>query len=886
MKIFPKLAQRTALASAMAAALGTAVPVHDAAAAIYTFNYEGYFRMLDPLGAALANTSITGKGVNQYETPITGTMTYDTVTGAGEITMQQFGFFNNPIPAEATGISYESIGGNQLLMNMLFNWGGNNGIPVSVVLDASGFFNALAGIAVTDTIDSTAAGSVRGAADGTYVGGAGTHINAGYLDLGVTPIATTKWNTTPTCPPGGGNTGACMNVSPSGELPLVADATVNNNDWNALFMGGDGSNDDGMGGNPMLAGPFENYNANFEFTSLTLVSDGAGPVFTDPADIDHVDTTGAIPGGTVTVNLGTVADEGVGVTMEYSTDGKALVDGTKTWVADDGVSNPFAVPITGTVTTVTVDWRADDAGVQSFATQTVTVTLSDSTAPTFTSFPVDFSVSVDSTSETVVFEGPTSGRGTVEASDNIDSAPIIEWSLDGLDWTAETAGADESSNAFGAGANTVYWRVTDATGNETVTEQTVTLNLPTGIIGQPCTVDPDLLNTAIGNRQVEGVFTMRDPAGAVVGTVDPFVTGSINPAMVCADASCTDSGAELSSPTPFYGNLWTTNTIRLFNQPGTYTFNTVQDGNPSLSMTVGDNQLGAHMLFDWSVNSDIDVVLVWNYGCGSAELVTTDPDGDGIIGTRMVDGPFKGFNAAFDISTIDGQTPITTGGYSVTVPAVNNSVANTSPLPVDPGTIGTTLGGVTITGEALSDLGAADDSSVVTSCFGGCFDFSVSGRAAGETIQVVLPLSEPIPYYALYRKYNATNDSWANFVVNGTDNVMTAAINEDGSCPEPGAGDYAVFSSSILAGMLRPDDQCVQLTITDNGPNDSDPADGVIADPSGVGVTSGPAAPEAKTSSGGGCSLSTDTSATQRLDLWLVAGLLGLFGLRRKLQRH
>lgn len=868
MNVLPHTNKRTAMAAAIAVALGSTAPLQTANAVVYTFNWEGLFTMLDPTGKPLGNTSIGYYDADYidwatYRTSITGTLTYDTDTGLGSMTINDFDFFNGTAPAQAQTITIDNIGdgaggaGNLILGNMLFNWNGNNGIPVSVVFDATGLMNDIGdGIVVGDVV--TGAGAIP----------ASNGIKSSAYPIGAVPVATTTWNTTDLCTDMSGlSNGDCMGVNPSGSEPLIADT---------------------LGGDPMIDGPFTGYSANFDLTSMTLASDGSGPTFTAPDDPDV--TVSAALGDDVPVNLGTVTDEAAptgdptcNVTVEY--------DAGSGWTTDDG-TNTINVNLTGTVTTLTVNWRATTtasdpvtcaADTISTATQAVTVTIDDNTAPTFTAVPADFSITVDSTAETITFEGPTSGRGTITASDAVDDTPLIQWSLDGLNWTNNTPG-DESSDAFGSGTNIVYWRVTDDSENETTYEQQVTVNLPTGIVGQPCTVDPDLLDAAIGNRQLEGTFTMRDPAGAIVGTVDPYVTGSINTATVCADESCTSSGAQLSSPTPFYGNLWTTNTIRLFNQPGTYSFNTIQDGNPSLSMTVGANQLGAHMLFDWSVNRDIDVVLVWNYGCGASELVTTDPDGDGIIGTRMVDGPFQGFNAAFDLHTVDGAQPITSGGYSVTVPVVNNTVDNTSPLTIDPGTIGSTFGGVVITTTQLSSSGASDDSRVITSCVGGCFDFSVSGRAAGETIQVVLPLSEPIPWYSLYRKYNAATDSWANFVVNGTDNVMTAPLNAEGRCPEPGAGDYTSYSSGILAGMLRPDDQCVQLTITDNGPNDSDSADGVIADPSGVGVTAAPSEPEASTSGGGGCTLTKDGTASQHLDLWLLAGLLGLLGMRRKAQ--
>ena len=917
-----QITRQKTLVAAVSLALGASLAPQTASATQYTFNWSGYFTMLDSTGSALANTSLPAKGVNQFQTPISGTLTYDDTNHTGSMTIDAFDFFNGTSPAVASDITLSDTdgagAGTLLLGNMLFDWSGNNGIPVSIAWDAAGMFGAMMdpGFGVGTVISGVGASP---ASDGTY-----TNATYGYLALGATPVATTAWNTTMTasCTAGADSDftnnvgGGCMGENPSGTLPLVLDTAFNDNDFAANTGAQSGTHDNngdtyatvfGIGGNPMADGPFQGFNANFDITSMLLVSDGTGPVFTPPSDPGTVVPEPAVPGGIVSVDLGTAVvavDQPAAVapctvTVEYSTNG-----GTN-WMPDDG-TNTISVTLTGTTTTQTVDWRATTtAGVpdascvattSSLATQTVTVTIDDVTAPQFSFFPVDFSVSVGSTAETITFEGPNSGRGEVLVSDAVDSAPLIEWSLDnGTTWTAETAGVDESSDAFGSGANIVYWRVTDAAGNVRIQQQTVTVILPTGIAGQPCTVDPELLNTAIGDRRLEGVFRMRDSNGNPVGDVDETVTGTMNTAVICPDESCTDSGAALATTQPFFGNLWDTETIRLFG-PGTYDFDTCPgaigaiapdgstqcDADNTLSMTVGPNQLGGHMLFNWSVNRKIDVVVVWNYDCGAAELTQIDPDGDGIIGTPMVDGPFKGFNAAFDLRTASGETPITRGGYSVTIAAVNNPVANTSPLPVEPGTLGTTLGGVTFTAAQLSATGAASDSRVVSSCVGGCFDFSVSGRTPGETIQVVLPLSEPIPYYALYRKYTAATNSWGDYAVSGSDSVMTAPLNADGRCPEPGAGDYTSYSSGILPGMLRPGDQCVQLTITDNGPNDSDPADGVIADPSGVGVTSAPATPEAATSSG--CTLATRPASLAKAGDWLLVGLAlaGLALFRRR----
>ena len=142
----------------------------------------------------------------------------------------------------------------------------------------------------------------------------------------------------------------------------------------------------------------------------------------------------------------------------------------------------------------------------------------------------------------------------------------------------------------------------------------------------------------------------------------------------------------LASDQPFFSQLWTAHTIRVFG-PGTYSFDsgctvaeiqatgcpagTAANSGPTLTLTVGPGQLGAHILFDWLVTFDIDVAVLWDYkssfgdpiydGCGATDppgacdpsqtptrvwnLVSRDGDGDGIRGIRMVDGAFPDFSA-------------------------------------------------------------------------------------------------------------------------------------------------------------------------------------------------------------------------------------------------
>lgn len=154
------------------------------------------------------------------------------------------------------------------------------------------------------------------------------------------------------------------------------------------------------------------------------------------------------------------------------------------------------------------------------------------------------------------------------------------------------------------------------------------------------------------------------------------------------------SNATFASPDLFFGSLWTTHDVQIFG-PGTYTFDSaLANGGANgeagtITMTVGANQIGAHMLFDWSGNDSIDVANVWNIdttfgacdgstgsaydinchwsgtpnpGSNSSSTVYTlsssDDNVDGTLGIPMAPGgPFAAFNANFNVKGIE-LTPV------------------------------------------------------------------------------------------------------------------------------------------------------------------------------------------------------------------------------------
>ncbi|MCW9014350.1 MAG: Ig-like domain-containing protein [Gammaproteobacteria bacterium] len=184
---------------------------------------------------------------------------------------------------------------------------------------------------------------------------------------------------------------------------------------------------------------------------------------------------------------------------------------------------------------------------------------------------------------------------------------------------------------------------------------------------------------------------------------------------------------------------------------------------------------------------------------------------------------------------------------------------------------------VTMENIGVNDNGFSRAQGIAQSCVGGCFDFTVSGLTAGSEARIILPLSTAIPaavaddagHKIVYRKLMPSG--WQDFDTSDNNAIASAAGSPSGAdiiCPPAGNASYI---SGLTTG-----DRCIQLTITDGGPNDADgTANGTVVDPGGVSETF-------FTSGTDGCSMSkTSVNARERADWWLVAGFLGLLGLFR-----
>ncbi len=244
--------RRKILPLAIASILG-AVPAVAPRADLLFLSFDGWFTMIAPAGeSAVSNLDAIQAPMYGNRTPIDGTLTFDTFTGAGTGSIAPFSFLGNG-DMSFVGINLQAVGdgsggpGTLMLGNMDMDWNASSTVPVSLVMDASGFFGA-AGSGLTTGHVIT--GGVAAATEDFVFGDAATKLGTYLLPMGASPMVTTTFDTTNIGTPDFG-------ANPSGTLPFT---------------------DDGIGGSPMPTAPFAGFNVNIDITSMTVNSSVPPPV--------------------------------------------------------------------------------------------------------------------------------------------------------------------------------------------------------------------------------------------------------------------------------------------------------------------------------------------------------------------------------------------------------------------------------------------------------------------------------------------------------------------------------------------------------------------------------------------------------------------------------
>ena len=285
-----------------------------------------------------------------------------------------------------------------------------------------------------------------------------------------------------------------------------------------------------------------------------------------------------------------------------------------------------------------------------------------------------------------------------------------------------------------------------------------------------------------------------------------------------------------------------------------------------VGVTLGSPTVLDLLANDDDADGDLDPATVTIVTPPSNGGVVVDPVSGAVTYTDTLAAGVCGGTDSFTYTVAD-STPSTSNTATVSV-----TIGSTAPCSED----STFTAGASDTSDGVMDgrvsaadlasVGIGTDSGVDQQCIGGCFDYSLA-PASGTTATVILPLSQPIPNRSRLRKWNGT--AWVDFDL--SDSIATAS-SVNGVCPASG------YTSNLTQG-----DDCIQLTLTDGGPNDSDgAANGTIVDPVGVGRDVLEAA-QTGLGSGTGCSIAAgDVKASRHFDWALLLGFLGWLGMRRR----
>jgi hypothetical protein len=229
--------KKTLVAAALIGALGVSAT---ASADVIEISWSGLFTM-GAAGAAGIVTNPSAAGLSDpfgAQTPVAGTMTFDTDTGAGSATLDPFVFSGNTASLTPGLTTLQAIGdgmggpGTLVMASMDFNWGPNVNIPVYLVGDAAGFFNA-GPYSIGQVITGVGASSSTMSDYGAF---------APFLqDLTSIPFAMTTYDV--------------------------------NQDANGNMVGGGFPlGDDGLSGTAMATAPFPAHRANFDITTMTITN--------------------------------------------------------------------------------------------------------------------------------------------------------------------------------------------------------------------------------------------------------------------------------------------------------------------------------------------------------------------------------------------------------------------------------------------------------------------------------------------------------------------------------------------------------------------------------------------------------------------------------------
>jgi hypothetical protein len=158
-----------------------------------------------------------------------------------------------------------------------------------------------------------------------------------------------------------------------------------------------------------------------------------------------------------------------------------------------------------------------------------------------------------------------------------------------------------------------------------------------------------------------GVFNMYSQGGLDAGVVgsNPAMSTPINVDATIAGVVDQAAGTwGVSSAALFYGLNWTASNGSLITTAGSYSLDTASGavtaggacGAGLMCFTVGANQVAGTIDFAWGATTGIRVANVWDVNMDGSLTAYAVPG--------MENGPFPGFNAAFNFTSANLITPV------------------------------------------------------------------------------------------------------------------------------------------------------------------------------------------------------------------------------------
>lgn len=269
---------------------------------------------------------------------------------------------------------------------------------------------------------------------------------------------------------------------------------------------------------------------------------------------------------------------------------------------------------------------------------------------------------------------------------------------------------------------------------------------------------------------------------------------------------------------------------------------------------------------DFVVNREVSIAIA---GGNAPALSSDDTDGDGVANDTegAVDANGNGLLDYLDVTGSDSPETIQ---LNLTASSLPQLAVTDSGLKLLAGTFAVAAQSTTQAGIQVyeSQVGTGDTPIIDkdNAAIGAIYDFAVDGLSSADPVaHIVLPLTVVLVDSAQWRVLSA-GGKWADFNRSGEDGLMSAARNADGTCPAP---QDTAYVKGLVAGAA-----CVQLVVTDGGPND---ADGVVN--GSVSITGAPTVPRDEIAA----TVPTDSQSGGSADLLGLALLaLALLAFRRK----